>query len=60
MIKKRELLKTPLAVVRANIDVLKDQDERAIEDYRYTLLIAEQSVNKMNALIEALPDMVQE
>lgn len=53
-------LKTPLAVVRANIDILKDQEEKVIEDYRRTLSIVEQSVNKMNASIEALLDAVQE
>ena len=53
-------LKTPLAVVKANIDVLNDQDKKTIEDYSGTLSIVEQSVNKMNASIEALLDSVQE
>lgn len=52
--------KTPLAVVKANIDVLNDQDEKVIEDYRRTLSIVEQSVNKMNASVEALLDAIQE
>lgn len=47
-------LKTPLAVVKANIDVLNDQDEKQLDDYRRTLAIVEQTVNKMNALVGAL------
>jgi len=53
-------LKTPLAVVKANIDVLNDQDDKAIADYQHTLLIVEQSMHKMNTLVEALLNTVQE
>lgn len=53
-------LKTPLAAMKANIDVLNEQDERNMEDYQNVLSIVAQSVVKMNATIEALLDMAYE
>jgi len=53
-------LKTPLAIIKANIDVLNDQDEKSIDDYQNTLRIVELSVRKMNALVDTLLDTIQQ
>jgi len=53
-------LKTPLAIIKANIDVLNDQDEKSIDDYQNTLKIVELSVRKMNALVDTLLDTIQQ
>lgn len=53
-------LKTPLAVMKANMEVLHDQETVSIEEYNQTFAIVEQSINKMNAMVEALLDSVQE
>lgn len=52
-------LKTPLAVIKTHIDVLNDQEIKSIEDYRQTMIVIENSVRKMNALIETLLDSIQ-
>lgn len=52
-------LKTPLAVIKTQIDVLNDLKSKDIEDYRSTLNTVESSVRKMNALIDALLDSIQ-
>jgi signal transduction histidine kinase len=52
-------LKTPLAVIKTQIDVLNDLKSKDIEDYRSTLNVVESSVRKMNALIDALLDSIQ-
>lgn len=53
-------LKNPLAVIKANIEVLMDQNSPSVEEYEETVGIVKQSVDKMNASIEALLDLVQE
>ncbi len=53
-------LKTPLAIIKANIDVLNDQDEKTIDDYQNTLKIVELTVRKMNALVDTLLDTIQQ
>ncbi len=52
-------LKTPLAVIKIHIDVLNDQEFKSIEDYQQTMVVIENSVFKMNALIETLLDSIQ-
>jgi signal transduction histidine kinase len=52
-------LKTPLAVIKTHIDVLNDQEFKSIEDYSQTMIVIENSVRKMNALIETLLDSIQ-
>ena len=52
-------LKTPLAVIKIHIDVLNDQEFKTIEDYQQTMVVIENSVFKMNALIETLLDSIQ-
>jgi signal transduction histidine kinase len=49
-------LKTPLAVMKAHIDVLNNQGDKDIKDYQETISIIHQSLNKMNAVIETLLD----
>ena len=49
-------LKTPLAVMKAHIDVLDNLKDKSVEDYQETIAIIHQSLNKMNAVIETLLD----
>lgn len=49
-------LKTPLAVMKAHIDVLDNLKDKSVEDYQETISIIHQSLNKMNAVIETLLD----
>jgi len=49
-------LKTPLAIMKAHIDVLNNLDSKNINDYQETMGIIHQSLNKMNAVIETLLD----
>jgi signal transduction histidine kinase len=53
-------LKTPLAVIKTNIDILNDMNEKNIEDYKDTFGVVEQSVIRMNASVEAMLDTVQQ
>lgn len=53
-------LKTPLAVIKTNIDILNDLNEEDIEHYKHTLGVVEQSVIRMNASVEAMLDTVQQ
>lgn len=53
-------LKTPLAVIKTNIDVLNDQQDKTVEDYKETLEIVEKSVLNMNNIIETLLDMIRQ
>lgn len=53
-------LKTPLAAMKINIDVLNDGEEKTVEEYKETLDIVEKSVGKMNSMIETLLDLVRE
>ncbi len=49
-------LKTPLAIMKAHIDVLNHLEGRDIKDYQETIAIIHQSLQKMNAVIETLLD----
>lgn len=49
-------LKTPLAVMKANIDVLNNQETKTLSDYQETISVIHQSLKKMNAVIETLLD----
>jgi signal transduction histidine kinase len=49
-------LKTPLAVMKAHIDVLNHSEAKDIKDYQETIAIIHQSLQKMNAVIETLLD----
>ncbi|WP_195988051.1 HAMP domain-containing sensor histidine kinase [Clostridium sp. D53t1_180928_C8] len=53
-------LKTPLAVIKTNIDVLKSCDDKSIEEYEDTLAIVEKSILRMNTMIEALLDIIRQ
>lgn len=52
-------LKTPLAVIKTNIDVLNNSNNKSIEEYENTLEILEKSIIRMNNIIEALLDMIR-
>lgn len=53
-------LKTPLAVIKTNIDVLNSNNNKSIEEYEETLNIVEKSILKMNSMIEILLDIVRQ
>lgn len=53
-------LKTPLAVIKTNIDVLKGSDNKSIEEYEETLAIVGKSILRMNTMIEALLDIIRQ
>ena len=53
-------LKTPLAVIKTNIDVLKSNEETNIEEYKTTIEVVEKSVLKMNGIIETLLDIIRQ
>lgn len=53
-------LKTPLAVIKTNIDVLNSSDEKRIEEYEDTLAVVEKSILRMNTMIETLLDMIRQ
>lgn len=53
-------LKTPLAVIKTNIDVLKSSNDKSIEVYEDTLAIVEKSIFRMNTMIEALLDIIRQ
>ncbi|WP_346917403.1 HAMP domain-containing sensor histidine kinase [Clostridium sp.] len=53
-------LKTPLAVLKVNIDALNAEDDKTPDDYKKTLAIVEQTAMKMNAMVEALLDTVRQ
>lgn len=53
-------LKTPLAVVKTNIDVLNSSSSEDIQEYKETLGVVEKSILKMNSMIETLLDMVRQ
>lgn len=52
-------LKTPLAIIKAHIDVLNDQEFKSVDDYKQTMSVIDSSIHKMNALIDALLDSIQ-
>jgi signal transduction histidine kinase len=47
-------LKTPLTIIKAQIDVLNTQDNAGIEDYQSTLKVIERTVLKMSDLLDTL------
>ena len=53
-------LKTPLAVIKTNIDVLKRSNCKSIEEYDKTLTIVEKSILKMNLIIETMLDIIKQ
>ena len=53
-------LKTPLAVIKTNIDVLKGSNCKSLEEYDKTLAVVEKSILKMNLIIETLLDIIRQ
>lgn len=53
-------LKTPLAVIKTNIDVLKSSNCKSLEEYDKTLVVVEKSILKMNLIIETLLDIIRQ
>lgn len=53
-------LKTPLAVIKTNIDVLKGSKDKSVKEYENTLAIVEKSILRMNTMIETLLDMIRQ
>lgn len=53
-------LKTPLAAIKTNIDVLKSSSTKTIEDYEMTMKIVDKSILRMNSIIETLLDMIRQ
>lgn len=53
-------LKTPLAVIKTNIDVLKSSNCKSLEEYDKTLAVIEKSILKMNLIIETLLDIIRQ
>lgn len=53
-------LKTPLAVIKTNIDVLKSSNCKSLEEYDKTLTVVEKSILKMNLIIETLLDIIRQ
>lgn len=52
-------LRTPLTVIKAQIDVLKQQESISIEDYQSTLKVIDRTVVKMSELLDTLMDINQ-
>lgn len=53
-------LKTPLAVIKTQIDVLNQQDTITFEDYQSTLKVIERTVGKMSDLLDTLLETNQD
>lgn len=53
-------LKTPLAAIKTNIDVLKSSNCKSLEEYDKTLAVVEKSILKMNLIIETLLDIIRQ
>ena len=53
-------LKTPLAVIKTNIDVLRSSNCKSLEEYDKTLAVVEKSILKMNLIIETLLDIIRQ
>lgn len=49
-------LKTPLAIIKTNIDVLNQLKKKDVADYQETMDLIHQTVKKMNSVIETLLD----
>lgn len=53
-------LKTPLAIIKTQIDVLKSQENASLTDYQETLDSIQVTLRKMNALVNTLLETSQE
>ena len=53
-------LKTPLTVIKAQIDVLNQQESISVEDYQSTLKVIERTVLKMSDLLDTLLETNQD
>ena len=53
-------LKTPLAVIKTNIVVLKSSNCKSLEESDKTLAVVEKSILKMNLIIETLLDIIRQ
>jgi len=53
-------MKTPLTVMKTNMDVLASQQDPSIADYRDTFRVLEKSVTRIDSLIDSLIEMVQQ
>lgn len=53
-------LKTPLTVMKTNIDVLNEYEEKTVEMYQETIEIVRESVYKLNSMIETMLDLVRQ
>lgn len=53
-------LKTPLAIIKTQIDVLKSQENITVQDYQETLDSIQVTLRKMNALVNTLLETSQE
>ncbi len=53
-------LKTPLAVMKTNIDLLNEYEDKTPEMYQETIEIVRHSVGKLNNMIETLLDLVRQ
>ncbi|NTW90744.1 MAG: HAMP domain-containing histidine kinase, partial [Erysipelotrichaceae bacterium] len=53
-------LKTPLAVIKAQIDVLNQQESISVEDYQSTIKVIERTVLKMSDLLDTLLETNQD
>ena len=53
-------LKTPLTVLRTNLDVLEAQDDATLDDYREAFRVLRRSTVRIDSLIESLLEMVQQ
>ena len=52
-------LKTPLAIIKTNIDVLNEQENKDTNDYIQAINIIEKSVVNMNRVIDTLLELVR-
>lgn len=52
-------LKTPLAIIRTNIDVLENS-KASTQDYQATFSIVKKSITKMDQMVESLLDLVRQ
>jgi len=53
-------MKTPLTIMKTNMDVLASQQNPSISDYRDTFGVLEKSVTRIDSLIDSLTEMVQQ
>lgn len=52
-------LKTPLAIIRTNIDVLENS-KASTQDYQATFSVVKKSITKMDQMVESLLDLVRQ